>query len=122
MSKTILIVDDSTSLRLVVKMTLEGAGHHVIQAADGQQALAMLDGRQIDLILTDLNMPVLDGFGLLDRVRQHPGYGNTPVVVLTSQDASHLQQQGQQKGGCSWIVKPFEPPHLLAVVDRLTRR
>lgn len=120
MSKTILIVDDSTSLRLVVKMTLEGAGHHVIQAADGQQAMAMLDGREIDLVLTDLNMPVLDGFGLLDSIRQHPIYGHTPVVMLTTQNAPHLQRLGQQKGGCSWIVKPFEPTHLLAVVARLT--
>ncbi|BBF83895.1 chemotaxis regulator [Aquitalea magnusonii] len=122
MSKTILIVDDSTSLRLVIKMTLEGAGHHVIQAADGQQALAMLEQHRIDLIITDLNMPVLDGFGLLDHIRQHPSHRQIPVVMLTTQGAPHLQQLGQQKGGCSWIVKPFEPSHLLAVVARLTQR
>jgi two-component system chemotaxis response regulator CheY len=122
MSKTILIVDDSLSLRLVVKMTLEGAGHIVLQAADGKQALDMLDGRQIDLILSDLNMPVLDGLGLLEQIRQHPLYAGTPVIMLTTLDASHLQRRGQQQGISAWIIKPFEPPYLLAAIDRLTAR
>ena len=122
MSKTILIVDDSLSLRMVVKMTLEGAAYIVLQAADGKQALDMLDGRQIDLILSDLTMPVLDGLGLLERIRQHPQYANTPVIMLTTHDASHLQQRGQQQGINAWIIKPFEPPHLLATIARLTTR
>jgi two-component system chemotaxis response regulator CheY len=122
MSKTILIVDDSLSLRLVVKMTLEGAGHTVVQAADGKQALDMLDGRQIDLILSDLNMPVLDGLGLLERIRQHPQYAATPVIMLTTEDASHLQLRGQRQGISAWIIKPFEPPYLLAAIARLTTR
>ena len=122
MSKTILIVDDSLSLRLVVKMTLEGAGHTVLQAGDGKQALDMLDGRQIDLILSDLNMPVLDGLGLLEHIRQHPLYAATPVIMLTTQDARHLQLRGQQQGISAWIIKPFEPPYLLAAIARLTTR
>lgn len=122
MSKTILIVDDSLSLRLVVKMTLEGAGHTVLQAADGKQALDMLDGRQIDLILSDLNMPVLDGLGLLEHIRQHPQYAATPVIMLTTQDARHLRLRGQQQGISAWIIKPFEPPYLLAAIARLTTR
>ncbi|PXX48028.1 MULTISPECIES: response regulator [Aquitalea] len=119
MAKTILVVDDSTSLRLVVKMTLEGAGYDVIEAADGQQALALLDGRKIHLVLSDLNMPVMNGLSLLAKIKQHPDYRFTPVIMLTTETAEHLRQQGRECGSCAWVVKPFEPPQLLDAIARL---
>lgn len=119
MAKTILVVDDSTSLRLVVKMTLEGAGYNVIEAGDGQQALALLDGRTIHLVLSDLNMPVMNGLSLLAQIKQHPVYRSTPVIMLTTETSDHLQRQGQQHGSCAWIIKPFEPPQLLDAIARL---
>ena len=119
MAKTILVVDDSTSLRMVVKMTLEGAGYDVIEAGDGQQALALLDGRKIHLVLSDLNMPVMNGLSLLAQIKQHPDYRSTPVIMLTTETADHLQRQGQQYGSCAWVIKPFEPPQLLDAIARL---
>ena len=121
MAKTILMVDDSSSLRLVVRMTLEGDGYQVLEAADGQQALALLDGRKIDLVLSDLNMPVLDGIGLLAHIRQLDAYRLTPVIMLSTESAEHHQQRSQPYAASAWIVKPFEPPHLLATIARLTQ-
>ncbi|WP_293761243.1 response regulator [uncultured Aquitalea sp.] len=119
MAKTILIVDDSYSLRLVVKMTLEGAGYEVIAAADGQQALDMLDGRKIHLILSDVNMPVMDGLTLLGHIKQHPDYKFTPVIMLTTEASQDMKQRGQQAGARGWLVKPFEPPQLLTTIGKL---
>ncbi len=119
MAKTILIVDDSYSLRLVVKMTLEGAGYEVIAAADGQQALDMLDGRKIHLILSDVNMPVMDGLTLLSHIKQHPDYKFTPVIMLTTEASQDMKLRGQQAGARGWLVKPFEPPQLLTTIGKL---
>ena len=121
MSKTILMVDDSISLRLVVRMTLEGEGYHVIDAEDGLKARECLDGRQVDLVLSDLNMPGMDGLSLLKHIRQLPTYQHTPVIMLTSESATYLRQEGQHLGLNGWIVKPFEPPQLLAAIARLVQ-
>lgn len=119
MSKTILIVDDSASLRQVVKIALTGAGYGVIEAVDGKDALAKLDGRKIHLIISDVNMPVMDGIELLKQVKAHATYKFTPVIMLTTEGGDAKKQQGQQAGAKAWVVKPFQPEQLLAAVAKL---
>jgi two-component system chemotaxis response regulator CheY len=119
MTKTILVVDDSASVRQVVGLTLRGAGYTVIEAADGEAALARLTGQRVHLILTDVNMPRLDGIGFLKAVRQLPAYRFTPVVMLTTESQEDRKREGQMAGAKAWIVKPFQPAQLLGAVARL---
>lgn len=119
MAKTILIVDDSTSMRQLVKMTLGGAGHQVIEAVDGRDALAKLGGQKVHLIISDLNMPNLDGIGLVKALKARPEYRFTPIVMLTTESEQGKKAEGQAAGARAWIVKPFQPAQLLAAVDRL---
>jgi two-component system, chemotaxis family, chemotaxis protein CheY len=118
MAKRILIVDDSASVRQLVGFTLQSAGFEVLQAADGAQALGQLNGA-IHLVITDLNMPVLDGIGLLQGVRQHATYKYTPVIVLTTESQETRKRAAKAAGATGWIVKPFKPEQLLAVVKRV---
>lgn len=119
MSKTILIVDDSSSVRQVVGLTLRGAGYDVIEGRDGQHALSLLDGRKIHLIISDVNMPVLDGIGFLKQVKAHASYRFTPVIMLTTESADDKKREGQAAGAKAWMVKPFRPEMLLGAVQKL---
>lgn len=119
MSKTILVVDDSVSLRQVVNIALTRAGYDVLEAGDGVEALARLDGRKINLIVSDVNMPRMDGIQFVAQVKQHPRYKFTPVIMLTTENGGDRMQQGKTAGAKAWIVKPFSPPVLLDAVSKL---
>ncbi|GLK89833.1 response regulator [Pseudomonas turukhanskensis] len=119
MAKTILIVDDSSSMRQLVKMTLTGAGHQVIEAVDGRDALAKLTGQKVNLIISDVNMPNLDGIGLVKALKARPEYKFTPIVMLTTESEQSKKAEGQAAGARAWIVKPFQPAQLLSAVDKL---
>lgn len=120
MAKTILIVDDSSSLRTVVKLALQRAGYEVLEAADGLQGLAVLDKTsKVHLIVSDVNMPNLDGIAFVTRVKQHPRHRFVPVVMLTTEGQDAKKEQGRAAGAKAWIVKPFNPPQLLDAVAKL---
>ncbi len=118
MSKTILTADDSASVRQVVTFTLKSAGYEVIEAADGQQALSKLT-QPIHLVITDLNMPVLDGIGVIKGVRGSAQHKYVPIVVLTTESQESKKQEARAAGATGWIVKPFKPEQLLAVVKKV---
>ena len=119
MSKNILIVDDSASVRQVVSMTLKGAGYNVIEAIDGRDGIAKLDGKKIHLIISDVNMPNMDGISMVKEVKQMANYKFTPIIMLTSEGAEEKKRQGQAAGAKAWIVKPFEPAKMLQAVSML---
>ncbi|MFT3859156.1 MAG: response regulator [Aquabacterium sp.] len=119
MAKTILVVDDSSSLRMAVRIALTGAGYEVVEAEDGKAALSKLDGRKLHLVISDVNMPNLDGYGFVQAMKQLPAYKYTPVVMLTTEDSSDKKERGREAGAKAWIVKPFQPPQLLTVVSKL---
>lgn len=119
MAKTILVVDDSSSLRMAVRIALTGAGYEVVEAEDGKAALAKLDGRKLHLVISDVNMPNLDGYGFVQAMKQLPAYKYTPVVMLTTEDGTDKKERGREAGAKAWIVKPFQPPQLLNVVSKL---
>ena len=119
MAKTILIVDDSSSLRQVVNMALTRAGYDVIEGVDGMDALTKLDGRKINLIVSDVNMPRMDGIAFVTQVKQNPRYKFTPVIMLTTEGQDAKKEQGRAAGAKAWIVKPFSPPVLLDAVSKL---
>lgn len=120
MAKTILIVDDSTSLRTVVKLALTRAGYDVHEAGDGLEALAKLENvPKVNLIVSDVNMPNMDGITLVSRVKQHPRHKFTPVIMLTTEGQDAKKEQGRAAGAKAWIVKPFNPPQLLDAVSKL---
>ncbi|WP_312224442.1 response regulator [Stutzerimonas nitrititolerans] len=119
MAKTVLIVDDSASIRQVVGIALKGAGYDVIEATDGQNALGKLTGQRVHLIISDLNMPVMDGITFLKQVKARPEYKFTPVIMLTTESAEAKKAQGQAAGAKAWVVKPFQPQQMLAAVAKL---
>ena len=119
MSKTILIVDDSSSLRQVVNLALTRAGYEVIEAVDGLDGLAKLDGRKVNLIVSDVNMPRMDGIAFVTQVKQNPRYKFTPVIMLTTEGQDAKKEQGRAAGAKAWIGKPFSPPVLLDAVSKL---
>ncbi len=120
MAKTILIVDDSTSLRLVVKIALVRAGYDVLEACDGHEGLAQLEkAAKVHLILSDVNMPNMDGLAFLTQVKKHPRHKFTPVVMLTTEERASKKDEGRAGGAKAWIVKPFTPPQLLDAVSKL---
>lgn len=119
MSKTILVVDDSSSLRTAVRIALTGAGFDVVEAEDGKQALTKLDGRKYHLVISDVNMPNLDGFGFVAAMKQMAAYKYTPVVMLTTETGDDKKEKGKAAGAKAWVVKPFMPPQLLSVVSKL---
>lgn len=119
MSKTILIVDDSASLRQVVSIALRGAGYDVIEACDGRDALSKLNGQKIHLILSDVNMPIMDGISFVKEAKQLPAYKFTPVIMLTTEAGESQKQAGQAAGAKAWVVKPFQPQAILAAVSKL---
>jgi two-component system chemotaxis response regulator CheY len=120
MAKTILIVDDSSSLRTVVKIALVRAGYEVVEAGDGKEALAKLDGlSKVHLIVSDVNMPNMDGITFVSHVKQHARHKFTPVIMLTTEGQDEKKQQGKAAGAKAWMVKPFNPPQLLDAVSKL---
>ncbi len=119
MAKTILVVDDSASLRQVVSISLKGAGYDVIQACDGQDALGKLDGQKIHLVISDVNMPNMDGLTFVKEMKKLPSYKFTPVVMLTTEGQDSKKQEGQAAGAKAWIVKPFVPSQMINALSRL---
>ena len=119
MSKTILIVDDSASLRQVVKIALKSAGYEVIEACDGRDGLAKLDGTKIHLVISDVNMPNMDGITFVQQMKTLPNYKFTPVIMLTTESADDKKKAGQLAGARAWMVKPFQPEQMLAAVAKL---
>jgi len=117
--KRILTVDDSASILQVEKLVLAGAGYDVVQATDGQDALGKLNGTPVHLVLTDLNMPRLDGVGLIRAIRASASHRLTPVVMITTESKGEKKQEGKAAGATGWIVKPFTPEQLLAVVKKV---
>ncbi|CAM2155469.1 chemotaxis protein CheY [Pararobbsia alpina] len=119
MGKTILIVDDSSSVRQVVGIALKGAGYSVIEGCDGRDALSKLTGQKVHLIISDVNMPNMDGITFLKSVKAMPAYRFTPVIMLTTESQEEKKREGQLAGAKAWVVKPFQPPTLLAAVEKL---
>ncbi len=119
MGKIIMTVDDSTSVRQMVGFALGTAGYEVLEACDGNDALSKLDGREVNLIITDLNMPNMDGIDLIRTVRATPAYKFVPIMMLTTESQSDKKQAGKAAGATGWIVKPFKPEQLVAVVKKL---
>ena len=119
MSKTILIVDDSTSFRQVVGLALKGAGYEVVEACDGKDALSRLDGRKYHLIISDVNMPNLDGIGFVKAAKEVAAYKFTPIIMLTTVSGEDKKAEGKAAGVRAWVVKPFQPPVLLDAVAKL---
>ena len=119
MSKTILIVDDSDSLREVVGIALKNAGYNVIEGADGQQGLNQLDGKKIHLIISDVNMPNMNGIEMVKKVKEMAEYKFTPIIMLTTESGDELKEQGRSAGVKAWMVKPFKPEQMLDAVSKL---
>lgn len=121
MKKTVLTVDDSDSVLKMLSFILEMRGYEVIGALNGYEALEKLDGRRIDLIITDLIMPGLDGIELIMKIKKNPAYCHVPVVMETTQSDLFKVREGKNAGVSAWVVKPFKPAQLLAVVHKLLR-
>ena len=119
MAKKVLIVDDSASMRSVINMTLTGAGYDVIEASDGQNGLSHLDGQKLNLIITDINMPVMDGLTFVKEVKKHAAYKFTPIIVLTTETDQAKRDQARASGAKAWVVKPFQPQQMLDAVTKL---
>lgn len=119
MAKTVMVVDDSSSVRQVVSMALKGAGYEVIEARDGQDALAKLDGQRIHLMISDVNMPNMDGITLVKEVKKLASYRFTPIIMLTTESQEAKKLEGQAAGAKAWVVKPFQPAQMLAAVSKL---
>lgn len=119
MAKTILIVDDSDTMRQVVSIALKGAGYEVLEGRDGKDALGKLTGQKVHLIVSDVNMPNMDGFTFVSEVKKIPAYRFTPIIMLTTEMAEEKKAAGQAAGAKAWMVKPFKPDQLLNAVSKL---
>ena len=119
MNKTIMIVDDSASLRQVVGIALRQAGYDVLEAGDGKDALSKLNGQKVHMIISDVNMPNMDGISFVKAVKQLAAYRFTPIAMLTTETTDEKKKAGQDAGARAWVVKPFKPETLLGVVQKL---
>ena len=119
MTKTLMIVDDSASIRMVVGIALRGAGYEVIEAKDGQDAVNKLVGQKIHLIISDVNMPIMDGIAFVKKVKLMPNYRFTPIIMLTTESDESKKREGQAAGAKAWVVKPFRPEQMLGAVQKL---
>ncbi len=119
MARRILVVDDSASVRTVAGIALRQAGYEVIEASNGEEALRQLEGGRVHLIISDLNMPVMDGISLLKGVKSHPTHRFTPVIMLTTESGEQKKEEGRAAGAKAWLVKPFKPEVLLDAVSKL---
>ncbi|MEY4984606.1 MAG: hypothetical protein RIR62_2872 [Pseudomonadota bacterium] len=117
--KTVLTVDDSPSIRRMIAMTLSEAGYAVVEACDGRDGLAKATAQPVDAIITDQNMPELDGLGFIRALRQHPMGRGVPVIVLSTDSAEELKAQAREAGALGWMVKPFTQDKLLAVIRKV---
>ncbi len=116
---SILAVDDSASMRQMVSFTLKGAGFTVVEATDGLEALGLAKTRGFDLVITDVNMPNMDGISLIKELRALPKFKFTPLLMLTTESGMDKKQAGKAAGATGWIVKPFDPEKLLATVKKV---
>lgn len=119
MAKTILSVDDSSSIRQMVSFTLKGAGYEVIEAVDGQEGLDKAKTKTVDMVLTDQNMPRMDGLALIRNLRAMPSYKSVPILMLTTESGDTMKAQGKAAGATGWLVKPFDPAKLLEVTKKV---
>ena len=119
MGKKVLIIDDSASVRTVVRTSLTGAGYDVIEAEDGKDALSKLNGERIHLVISDVNMPNMDGITFVAEMKKISSYKFTPVCMLTTESDQSKMAAGKAAGAKAWIVKPFQPPKLLDTVSKL---
>ncbi len=119
MSKLILAVDDSKTMRDMVSFTLKGAGFDVLEAEDGVDALGKVGGKNIDLVITDINMPNMDGITLVKELRSAPEFKSTPILILTTESDQNKRQEGRDAGATGWVVKPFDPDKLLQVINKV---
>jgi two-component system chemotaxis response regulator CheY len=119
MSKTIMIIDDAVSIRGLASMTLENSGYQVVEAYDGRDALEKISQEKVDMIITDLNMPNMDGIALIQHLKADPRYKFIPIAILTKETESEKKQQGQEAGAKAWIPKPFKPKTILNVVKKV---
>lgn len=118
---SILAVDDSASMRQMVAFTLKSAGYNVIEAGDGQEAFEKARGQQVDLVLTDQNMPRMDGITLVKSLRGLPTYAATPMLILTTESSDEMKVKGKAAGATGWLVKPFDPAKLLEVIKKVIK-
>jgi len=119
MSKSIMIIDDSASMRQVVSITLKKAGYDMIEACDGKDALGKLTGQKVHLMICDVNMPNMDGISFLKQVKTLPNYRFTPIIMLTTESQETKKQEGRAAGAKAWMVKPFKPEQLLEAISKL---
>ncbi len=119
MTKTILTVDNSRTMRDMLRLALSDAGYRVLQADDGVHGLEVLAGEQPDVIVTDINMPRLDGFGFIEGVRGDDRYRSVPILVLTTESDAAKKERARQAGATGWIIKPFDPAKLVAAIRRV---
>ncbi|QSI75459.1 MULTISPECIES: response regulator [Niveibacterium] len=119
MAKTVLTVDDSASIRQMVSFTLKSAGYDVLEAVDGMDGLEKAKGRPVSLVLTDQNMPRMDGLSLIKQLRALPQYRSVPILMLTTESSDTMKQQGRAAGATGWLVKPFDPQKLIEVVKKV---
>jgi two-component system chemotaxis response regulator CheY len=119
--KTVMTVDDSATIRQMVRFVLQGAGYEVVEATDGADALSKLKGQELHLFLSDINMPKMDGLELTRQLRAMPQYRFVPIVLLTTESHPEKKQEGKAAGATAWIVKPFKPDQLLAVLKKVVR-
>ncbi len=119
MSATILAVDDSASLRQMVVVTLKGAGYNVIEAEDGEDGLAKAKANAVNVVLTDQNMPKMDGLTLVKNLRALPQYAATPILLLTTESGDDMKARGKAAGATGWLVKPFDPKRLIEVITKV---
>lgn len=118
---TALVVDDSTSMRQMVSFTLKESGFDVIEAGNGQEALDNVSGQAVKLVITDLNMPVMDGMTLIRELRGQADFKFTPILMLTTESQDSKKQEGKAAGATGWIVKPFDPETLMQIVNKVVR-
>lgn len=119
MAKTVLAVDDSASIRQMVSFTLKSAGYDVVEAVDGMDGLEKAKSRSVNLVLTDQNMPRMDGLTLIKSLRGMPQYAATPILMLTTESSDAMKSQGRAAGATGWLVKPFDPQKLIEVVRKV---
>jgi two-component system chemotaxis response regulator CheY len=117
--KTIMTVDDSASVRMMVNFTLSELGFEIVEAANGKDALRKMETQQVHMLITDVNMPELDGISLVRKIRENPSYRFIPIIILTTESQEEKKKEGKQAGATGWIVKPFKPEQLIAVVRKV---
>lgn len=121
MAKTIMTADDSASMRQMISFTLKQAGYDVVEAEDGKDALTKAKDTHIDMLVTDLNMPNMNGLELINEIRAIPKFKFIPIIMLTTESDAEKKKQGKQAGATGWLVKPFQPPQLISVIKKVLR-